>query len=463
MTSRFFLSLTAFSLVLGSSSYAEEAYIEEEWVAEEDGVDDVLEREAVALEEESEVRAAPKSKMAPDEAPKKVKPHYAGAKRQVEVAEDAQKKSKKVKNQWFFSKTQPKTSKKEAVKVEEREEEVAELPADRPYFKRVSHLPVSKLTADNSDTMRAPVNSRSTDSLRREEVSYPQTGFQAPKGHIYFTGEWLFWRTRQEGMEFATSKKIDFDYDSGFRVGLGAHLPYDGWDSYVNYTYFAPEESEGAHGSFYPLFLYQGAGSSGPVVAEARGHWDIRFQTVDVEFGRVYHLSKTLIFRPFIGLKGAWIDQGAHFHYEGGYIPEGQTFRTHFENEFKGAGPLVGIESNWEVGEGFCLFGNLATALVAGQFHNEQQQHQMGGSEVVHLDTVFNLVSPTLQLAAGIGWDRNFHRDMCHVGISLGFESQYWWNQNQTEKFTDDRLPTYTRQSGDLALYGLTLRGRFDF
>jgi len=35
--------------------------------------------------------------------------------------------------------------------------------------------------------------------------------------------------------------------------------------------------------------------------------------------------------------------------------------------------------------------------------------------------------------------------------------------QNQIEQFTDDNLPTYIRERGDLAFYGLTLRGRLDF
>jgi hypothetical protein len=367
------------------------------------------------------------------------------------------KKSGKIKNQWFSSKTQPKNEKKPVV---ENKKETTELPLDRPYFIKTSS-PLAH-QASNSSGHAMPTSTHRAAETEGEE--YPRTGFQAPRGHVYLTGEWLYWRVRQEGMEFATSKQITFDFHSGFRVGLGAHLPsFDGWDIYVNYTRFNPERSHNVQGSFYPLFLFQGAGSSGDAVAKAHGHWEVKFQNVDVEFGKVYYLTKTLIFSPFFGFKGAWIDQNARFHYEGGYIPAGQTFRTHFKNDFKGAGPLLGTEMNWQLGAGFSFFGDVAAALIAGHFDNAQRQHQLDGEEVVHLDTDFNIVSPVLQMGIGAAWDHNFHEDKCHFSFSAGFEAQQWWNQNQTEQFTDDTLPIYVRQRGDLSLYGLTLRARLDF
>jgi hypothetical protein len=55
---------------------------------------------------------------------KKVKPHFAGARAEEQCTKPKTKK-KRVKNRWFLSKTQPKTTPKE-------EEEEVELPDDRP-------------------------------------------------------------------------------------------------------------------------------------------------------------------------------------------------------------------------------------------------------------------------------------------------------------------------------------------
>lgn len=389
------------------------------------------------------------------ESPKKLKPQYAGARRTPDKPKDHNKPKKpaRIKNEWFTSKTHPKMEKKEPAEIEEAP---AELPDDRPYFTKTSYSP---------PVSRGPLFSFNQQPARQEESEeYLTAEFQAPRSHFYLTAEWLYWRTRQGGMEFATSKRIDFDFQSGFRVGLGVHLPYDHWDIYVNYTRFVPDASASVHGSFYPLFLFQGThGPHGTHVSKAHAHWKVEFQTADVEIGRVYYVGNTFVVRPFFGLKGAWIDQDAKVSYEGGFIPHGQSYRTKFDNDFKGGGPLIGVESNWLIGEGFSLFGDFSAAPVIGYFFNQQKQFQLHGAKVVDLNTDSHLVSPILQVTAGLAWDRNFRRDRMHIGVSAGFEAQYWWEQNQIEQFTDDDLPIYVREKGDLSFYGLTLRGRFDF
>jgi hypothetical protein len=398
---------------------------------------------------------------------KKLKAHYAGVRRtpeKVKSNENEKKSDPRIKNKWFSSKTHPKVEKKEVIEV--KDEALTELPTDRPHYTKTNNslrssriAQLGSIAATESHPNPPPIRAE----YKPEVCCYPRGGFQAPMGHFFFTGEWLYWRTRQEGMEFATAKKVDFDFQSGFRVGLGVHLPLDHWEMYVNYTRFTPDGSESAQGSFYPLFLFEGAGAQGPSVARAHAHWEIEFQNLDVEISRAFYIARTLVLRPFFGLKGAWIDQDAHIRYEGGFIPAGQTFRTHFKNDFKGAGPLIGLESNWLLGAGFSFFGDVAAALVIGHFDNKQEQFQLGGAKVIDLNSDFHLVSPTVQIVTGFAWDRNFNKERWHVGLSAGFESQYWWSQNQTERFTDKDFPIYVREKGDLTFYGLTLRARFGF
>ncbi|MGC1878079.1 MAG: Lpg1974 family pore-forming outer membrane protein [Rhabdochlamydiaceae bacterium] len=467
MAAKFFFSLTAFSLALhgflsaDGSAFEEDLFEEvilEDGIATADGKKEDQTSQSSESNRQTAKQKAPSTENTEKQPPKKLKPQYAGARRapeKIKVNDGEKKPGSRVKNKWFSSKTQPKVEKKEVAAVEESS---TELPADRPHYTRMG----------NSDYLVEQEWSNDEQQVHSEKETdrydYLRGGFLAPRGHIYVTAEWLYWRTREEGMEFVTAKRIKFDFQSGFRVGLGVHLPYDYWDIYVNYTRFNPRGSKSAHGSFYPLFLFQGAGApQGPSVDEGHARWKIEFQSADVEIGRSFYVAKTLAFRPFFGLKGAWIDQDAHIRYAGGFIPVGQTFHTYFKNDFKGAGPLIGIESNWLIGSGFSFFGDFAAALIAGHFHNKQKQHQLGGAEVVDLNNDFNLVGPTVQLVAGLAWDCNFNRDQCHFGLSAGFESQYWWGQNQTEQFTDKDFPIYVREKGDLAFYGLTLRGRFDF
>lgn len=479
MATGFFCSTIVFSLALQSFLAADSTYVEEDLFEEVIvGDNDIAEEEKIDEHGSDRQAAFPVKAFSssPDQkdssklpekktAPKKLKPHYAGARRAPEKTKadgNEKKKTSRVKNKWYTSKTHPKIGKKDGIDVEIIS---SELPSDRPHYIRTSNSETSPFLVQPEEANDIqPKRTLSPERKEPEQDDFLQGGFQAPTGHIYSTAEWLYWRTRQEGMEFVTTKEVDFDFQSGFRVGLGVHLPYGFWDIYVNYTRFNPDASESAHGSFYPLFLFQGTGGpSGSRVSEASAHWKIEFQNIDVEVGGAFYIAKTHNFRAFFGLKGAWIDQDVNVRYEGGFIPAGQTFRTHFENDFKGAGPLIGIESNWLVGAGFRFFGNFASALVVGHFDNEQKQYQLNENEVVNLNSDFSLVSPTVQIVGGLAWGKNFNKERWYFGLSAGFEAQYWWRQNQMEQFTDDEFPIYVREKGDLAFYGLTLRGRCDF
>ncbi|HEY2810856.1 MAG TPA: Lpg1974 family pore-forming outer membrane protein [Rhabdochlamydiaceae bacterium] len=417
---------------------------------------------------------------APASAPKKNKPHFVGVRRPAEKSEQ-KKSSPKVKNKWVKTETYPKAQRKQPAKPKaENPPPTSELPPHLPYLSRRHFSPLdptpystASLLLPEPDDTSAFVQTKPASPVEESIAAYPPMDKENPRGHIFFTGEWLYWRFRQADMEFAVegtatsseapfphsaTAKINFPFSSGFRVGFGVHLPTDGWDIYVNYTDIHPKASKSVEGFLFPLLIYN------PLfpAAKAEGKWHVGFQTIDIEISRAYCISTTLCFRPFFGMTGAWIDQRAQFHYLGGAILLGEVDRVKTRNDFKGAGPRFGLGSNWQWGGGFSLFGNLATALVMGHFDLQNKQQQ-GPLETIHLNSDLNQVSPALQLVAGIAWDRRYHRDLWHCGLSLGFESLYYWRQNQMERFTDTLTPTYVRADSDLGFYGLTLRGRLDF
>ena len=437
----------------------------------------IVENEAYAAApkaEETEVSLKPANPSEAKEAPKKNKAHFVGVRRPSEKSEEKKRPSSTIKNQWVKTKTHPKKEKKQPAKEQEKEEP----PADVPYFnpsKALSSLAKHTSFATSSLLLQdEPLSDSSYEpEMLQQETLYPVLGTNAPYGHVFFTADWLLWRTRQGDMEFAvqgvstssltpfmgsTTNKLNFDLKSGFRVGFGVHLPNDGWDIYLNYTDFRPNASKSVEGPLFPLLLY-----NPPFIAtSAHAEWKIFFKTLDIEIGRAYYIGKSLSFRPFIGMTGAWIDQQAHVRYEAGSISFSEIDHIATHNDFKGAGPRLGMDSNWYFGEGLSLFANLATVITVGHFDLENNQTQ-GDLETIRLKSDLNLLSPVLQLIAGLAWDRNYHRDQWHVGFSAGFETQYWWRQNQMERFTDSIAPIFVRAESDLSFYGLTLRGRFDF
>lgn len=418
---------------------------------------------------------------------KRPKAHFVGSKRPQQnepVAIDApteeqnKKPSSRIKNEWVTSKTYPKSDRKIAkAPAASIHRTAAQLSSAPNIFAQADASSLDQKERIRELEKKVGVMQAKLDHLESpEDRQYPQTGVYARKGSVYFTGEWLLWQTRAGGLEFAVersnsfpgvytdavSKKVEFEWQSGFRAGFGVHLPHDGWDIYVNYTNFHPTASRNANGSVFPLLAYQGQYLLNNVDS-AHAHWDISFQSADVEIGRAYFLAKTLALRPYFGCKGAWIDQHAHVTYIGGDIPAGQEFKIHAHNDFKGAGLRFGLNSNWEWGWGLSFISNLSGALLVGHFDLDQDQTLPTGLKSIDLDSDLTLLSPTAQLSLGVAWDRNFCRDKCHFGLSVSFESQYWWRQNQGERFTDSLVPIYVRPDEDLAFYGLSLMARLDF
>ncbi len=490
MAGKFLVSCTAFSLVLGSHMGAQAAIEEREIVGHlVEEFSKVRAEKDARVAKNAEAQASTDSKPAP-QAPskKKTKAHFVGAKRPpqnstTDTVAEKPKKSTKIRNEWVVSKTYPKARTEKKETEEAQIEQAAYIEETKAPFQPFGFsTDVESANPKEKERMRSMEKKISTlqmqveDLQKKEGTSPDHSILKAPKGHVFFTGEWLFWSTMQGGSEFAVErvnastaflndaepKRVNFNWQSGFRVGFGVHLPSDKWDIYINYTDFKPEKSRTASGNLFPLLAYQGADLLTSVEA-AHAHWKIHLQTADVQIGRAYSLIKTLLFRPYVGMKGVWIDQHMRCTYTGGEIAANREFQIRNKNDFKGVGALAGLDSNLEFGAGFSFFGNVAASLLAGHFNVHQLQTIPTGVEVIDIHSHFNRVNPMAQMLLGFAWDHNYNRDMCHFGISASFESQYFWNQNQMERFTDNLQPIYTRSQDDLGFYGLTLMARIDF
>ncbi|MES2345564.1 MAG: Lpg1974 family pore-forming outer membrane protein [Chlamydiota bacterium] len=291
----------------------------------------------------------------------------------------------------------------------------------------------------------------------------------------FVTGEWLFWQFYEGGTDYAVSfdgvsgsltgarnKDVEFDWRSGFRVGLGYIFEREDWDLYAMYTQINGKGKKDTRGDIFPLLLYQPGPSFMNQVDCAIARWKIEFKNADVDLGREFFISKRLSFHPAFGVKGAWIDQHVNVEYQRTVSSVEQEFSVHVKNDFSGVGPKLGIGTNWFLVSNVSIYGNIAGALLWGEFKLKQVQEQNEVDDI-HLKSSLQKLVPTAQIRAGFLFDIFFNRKRNHFGINLGWEMQYWWCQNQMERFTDSNLPIYLRTSDDLSMQGLTLGARFDY
>lgn len=269
-----------------------------------------------------------------------------------------------------------------------------------------------------------------------------------------------------------TAQDISFDWDFGFRIGAGYNLEYDQWDTQFFWTWIRSEthQSQTVFPRFIPLpteFIHPeffAADLSNKLSQKAVIHWALLFNTADWELGRCYWVSKGLSFRPFIGLKGGWINQSIRVQYDDLIINDMLTAdsgREDLKNDFWGIGPLGGMNTKWKLRHFSThypsLFGDFSIATLWGRWMcTDTYKDTMGDSVIVNMRKS-TLGALMFRGFLGVGWDVGVNKGQSHLAARLGYEMQLWVNQL--------RLPTsqLIRLHGDLTLQGITFHCRLDF
>ena len=259
---------------------------------------------------------------------------------------------------------------------------------------------------------------------------------------------------------------FNFDWSYGFRIGVGYNLVYDQWDTALYWTWFRtcaehtiPSQPNATISpEFFAAFL------SGDKPESMSTKWNLLFNMFNWDLGRSYWASKHLSLRPFLGIKGGWINQAIFSHYYNLTIDNILT--THYgteqvKNNFWGIGPLGGIKTKWRFSDFgshfFDLFGDFSMATMWGTWScGDMYRNTASKTSSVNMKDS-NLGALMLQGFLGIGWDTDFQKGNSHLSTKLGYEMQIWLNQLRIATFQLQRL------HGDLTLQGITLNCRFDF
>lgn len=294
---------------------------------------------------------------------------------------------------------------------------------------------------------------------------------------LFATGEVLLWKAQMDDLGFAVKSKSQttirkgkgkdpkFNWNWGFRVGFGYNVPHDKWDILGGYTQFRSathtEEKVSASEALFPSWM---SGSSG-YVSEAKAFWNMHLQLGDIEMGRSFAACKWLNLRPFIGVRGAWIYQRYTIEYKGGSaVPGLDVDKVNMRNNFWGAGGRLGLNTLWGLTKGFSIFGDGSFSLLSGFFHVHQTEHlEKAGTSFLSVSSSPSQLVPIVDLVLGFQYDTFFKHKRYHLGVKLGYEFNYFFNQNEFMRFISGGGSLYTRNNSDLTLMGLSCGLRWDF
>jgi len=361
-------------------------------------------------------------------------------------------------------------------------------------------------------------------------------GVNAPVCPKTCNGDWMptiagfYWNSHQDGMEFAIKNNVQFPeitlpiitpvvdgsilalnnlvdaeyknphfkWDFGFKVGIGYCTTCDGWDFGVEWTWYRGKanshiESESSDNTtLLPLYSAFASVAGGPLYAsDIDAHWELKLNLIDIELGRNFWTSKYLSIRPFIGLRIAYLDQDYKIENKGGSFgsfgePTGLTQdavnnEVCIENDYHGVGVRGGLDSTWNFGCGWALYGNLAASIVYGKFDiDSEETNRLAISphtktKVADWEDNFRASRAMLDLALGVQWAGMFCDCQYGFRIALGWEHHMFFDQNQMWRInrigdgSNTVLPNtsgenvYHQRRGDLDTQGWTLTVDFSF
>lgn len=263
-------------------------------------------------------------------------------------------------------------------------------------------------------------------------------------GQGFISADLLYWRAFQDGLDICIPTDVSnnvlpdgriistfvgkgkdprFEWNPGFRIGAGYKFACSNWDLGVLWTHFNSK----AHRS---------------LCNENSLKWKIDLDVVDLLIAYQYNCNSCFTFRPYIGVRGARIDQKLRL----GELPNSTTFAIAGENlvgtdnkhKFIGVGPLAGLEADLDIGCGFSVYMNGAVSWLYG--HNDVRlTNSLATVDVIDFCSIKNEISSTLlgaDASLGVRWQTCFCTNK-QFYLQFGYEHHRYFDYSRIGKCGD--------------------------
>lgn len=291
--------------------------------------------------------------------------------------------------------------------------------------------------------------------------------------------------TRQQGRSLFVNNK----YSPGFKIGAGTLTDHDGWDLYLEYTWFRTHPSASSYNGkgspnielFNSLFFRTPAPE--PINYQvtsrtATANWCLLFNNFDLELGRNFFVSHYLTLRPHFGLKGGWQNQKLNSFWRlnnpvnDDYTWISLNYDIYVQQKQWNIGLRSGLDTSWLLTKNWSFFGNAALATLWNEFQVSRvdntttrgslnPEQNVSNIQVRNHSERSHILSPVFEIALGLKFQTAFSEDRYKFSLKAGWENQVWFYQNNFDAVYSTL--TNNTNSTNLNLQGLTLEARLDF
>jgi hypothetical protein len=263
-----------------------------------------------------------------------------------------------------------------------------------------------------------------------------------PPGVVVLFSDFLLLRATRTGTEYAlvdsnqdsvpegVLRVLKTDYHAGFRVGGRFRPGRLEWDIGAAYSHWRGNDSEllvaPAGGQLYAQHTRPGLVETADVAStRARLGWNV----YDLEFGREFTSDSSRL-RAHFGVRITDANLNLLTLYDG---RDAALARVLSDQQFVGAGPMIGGEANWHIGRFLKLFAQGRGGTVIGILESTWRETNFD-EQIVYADLWFRRqqVVPVLELLLGGGLKvRRFQ-------VEAGYMVTAWFQLFQHVDFPDD-------------------------
>lgn len=316
--------------------------------------------------------------------------------------------------------------------------------------------------------------------------------------NLIFSAEYLLMTASEGGLSYARQNfpvksfgnqenrkcyEVNFDWNSGFRLGMGYNMGHDRWDTQVLWTWMR-NKGHGHHSDrdnqLFATNAMPGASAESGVMADHfETHMTIQLNLLDWQLGREFFLSKWLKVRPFTGLRTAWTSQDWKTTATGDIVAMNNDLTAYvvkMKQSFWGIGPQIGFNSEWGLISHFSLYANASLALLSGFFEDHRNDQGFQTSPPTTINNPFSRHSHHAQslteLQLGLRWNQWCGRERYRLSLQAGWDAillnnhNHWFainGQSQSLGTSYGQTQHLQEIKGDLMFQGLSVGCRLDF
>lgn len=284
----------------------------------------------------------------------------------------------------------------------------------------------------------------------------------------------LYWQAREGGVatafevdkehrENSTAVGIPFEWDFGFKVGLGYRIPHDHWEGGVEWTSLQTHSDLRKNSELLPIWsiYYQEPFST---VEEVNAHWRLHLGIIDI-FVRKKFKACSFVFVPGLGIGMASIRQKYNIAYQGGETLPDEGTLIRMKNKFWGIGPYCGLSGEWGLKWGLSLYGKGVWRLLCGSFYLHQDEDLIPDwQKILGVHYIYSQSSSVLQGELGLLWSHQFSKGLKKIELRSAWDQVILFSQNQLIRFVEKKmLGNFVSNLGNLTLAGVEFSCRLDF